>query len=77
MYTSCRSFFALEVSAASCEVIGLPLTTCSVDSEAEGVSSSESSSLASLPSLSSLPAPSLEATVVTGTTGLEAGGSWR
>ena len=77
MYTSCSSFFALEVSA-SCEVIGLPLT--SVDSEAEGVSSSESSSsLASLPSLSSLPASSLEATVtvVTGATGLEGGGSWR
>ena len=70
--TSCSSFFALEVSA-SCEVIGLPLT--SVDSEAEGVSSSESSSLASLPSLSSLPASSLEATG-TGATGLK-GGSWR
>ena len=72
MYTSCSSLFALEVSA-SCEVIGLPLT--SVDSEAEGVSSSESSSLASLPSLSLLPV-SLEAIIGIGATGLE-DGSWR
>ena len=73
MYTSCTcsSLFALEVSAA--EVIGLPLT--SVDSEAEGVSNSESSSLASLLSLSLLPV-SLEAIVGIGTTGLE-DGSWR
>ena len=72
MYTSCSSLFALEVSA-SCKVTGLPLT--SADSEAKGVSSSKSSSLASLPSLSSLPVSS-EAIVGIGATGLE-GGSWR
>ena len=49
------------------EVIGLPLT--SVDSEAEGVSSSESSSPGSLPSL---PA-ALEVTVSDGAIGLEDG----
>ena len=55
------------------EVIGLPLTR--VDSDAEGVSSSESSSPGSLSFLSSLPT-SLEVTVSTGATGLEDGG-WR
>ena len=63
----------IYVASVFREVIGLPLTR--VDSDAEGVSSSESSLTGSLSFLSSLPASS-EATVSTGATGLEDGG-WR